>query len=123
MSRKDIDFSFLAHPMTGDLATKKSSAAIKQALKNIVLTNFYERGFNVEFGTNLKASLFEIMTPLDAQVMRDNIKKSIQNFEPSVELTDVYIEQNDNTLDCVIYYTEHNNAEEQSLNVQLDRIR
>jgi len=121
--RKDIDFSFLAHPMTGDLATKKSSAAIKQALKNIVLTNFYERGFNVEFGTNLRASLFEVFGPLDAQVMRDNIKKSIQNFEPSVELTNIYVEQNENTLDAVIYYTEHNNAQEQSLTVVLDRIR
>ncbi len=121
--RKDIDFNFVPHPLTGDLATKKSSAAIKQALKNIVLTNFYERGFNIEFGTNWRASLFEVFGPLDAQVMRDNIKKAIQNFEPSVELTNIYVEQNENTLDAVIYYTEHNNAEEQSLTIVLDRIR
>ena len=51
--RKDIDLNFRPHPLTGDLPVKTNQVAAAQALRSIVLTSFYERGFNVLFGTNV----------------------------------------------------------------------
>lgn len=123
--RKDIDFTFVPHPLTGDLSTKKDSSAIKQSMRNIVLTSFYERGFNVEFGTNLRSSLFENITPLEAQTIRQLISEGIENFEPQVELIDVVVQQNpdENTLNVVIVYTELNNPEEQTFQLDIRRLR
>lgn len=123
--RFDIDFNFGIHPLTGDLATKRSSGAIRQAIKNIVLTSFYERGFNIEFGTNLRSSLFENITQLTIQTMKDFIQEGIRNFEPHVELVDVVMQRgsNENTVYATIIYTEYNNPIEQSIIVELERLQ
>ena len=122
--RKDIDFNFKAHPLTGDISVKTRGSAINQALKNIVLTNYYERGFNLEVATNIRGSLFELFSPLDAQVLKDNIKRAVQNFEPGVELVDVYIDsRGDHDIYATIIYTELNDPEPKNVEVLLDRIR
>lgn len=124
MMRKDIDFNFIKHPLTNDLSTKTGSLAIKQALKNIVLTNFYERGFNIEVATNIRGSLFELFSPLDAQTLRDNIRLAINNFEPGVELVDVYIDyRGGNDIYATIIYTELNDPEPKNVEVILNKIR
>lgn len=123
--RKDIDFNLTAHPLTGDLATKKDSSAIKQSLKNIVLTSFYERGFNVVFGTNLRQSLFDNITPLDIQTMKDLIAEGISNFEPDVELIEVHVQRGDDEHEIIatVIYTEFSNPNEQNVTVNLSRLR
>lgn len=123
--RKDVDFNFIPHPLTGDLATKKDSSAIKQSLRNIVLTSFYERGFNIEFGTNLRYSMFENISPLEAQTIRDLISEGIENFEPQVELIDVVVQQssNEHELNVVVVYTEFNNPNEQVVSIDIQRLR
>lgn len=118
--RKDIDLSFNKHPLTGDLSVKKGSSAIKQALRNIVLTNFYERGYNTEFGTDVKASLFENnIDGVTAQGIRQNIINAIENYEPQVDIIDVTVESTDqgNGLNIQIFYQELNNPVEQELTV------
>lgn len=122
--RKDIDLSFKVHPLTGDLATKTGSSAIKQSLINLVRTNYYDRGMNVEVGTNIDASLFENITVLSAQTIRTSISNTIRNFEPNVELIDVeVIDSGANEIDVKIYYTELNNPVEQSVVISLSRVR
>lgn len=123
--RKDIDMAFVAHPLTGDLATKTNESAVKQSIKNIVLTSYYERGFYVEFGTPLKESLFELVTPQDSITIRDRIDQAIKNFEPQAELIDVFVrlEPKDNSLHANVIYTYVNNPSEQSINIDLERIR
>lgn len=124
--RKDIDLSFSKHPLTNDLATKKDNSAVKQAIKNIVMTGFYERGFNIDFGTPLRQSLFENLDVLTARTIRDNIHQAIKNYEPHAELIDVFIDTKDldqNQLYATIVYTYINNPNEQTLNIRLDRVR
>lgn len=124
--RKDIDFSFRAHPLTGDLATKSGSAAIKQALVNLVRTGAYNRGFNVELVSNVDSMLFENDSILTSQQIRDNLTVLIENWEEQVELIDVEVFVNaryDNTLDVKIYYTEMNDPQEKTLMITLDRVR
>jgi hypothetical protein len=122
--RKDLDFTFRPHPLTGDLVIKTGSSAIKQSIKNIVLTNFGDRGYNVELGTNIDYSLFENITLTTGQQIRDNIINSIRNFEPQVEIIDVEVyDDGDNEIKIKIYYNELNNPSEQTLNIDLTRIR
>lgn len=122
--RTDIDFSFKPHPLTGDLATKKGSSAIKQSLINLIRTNYYDRGMNVEVGTNVDGALFENVTLLTSQQIRSNIENSIRNFEPNVELVDVeVVDGGENELTATIYYTELNNPVEQSISINLSRVR
>lgn len=124
MTRVDIDFNMTAHPLSGDLSTKRGSSAIVQALKNIVLTNYYERGFNIELGTNTRYSLFENVGVLEAQTLKQNIVRAVNNYEPNVEIIDVYMELvDDNALRATIIYTEGNDPKERSVNVTLDRVR
>lgn len=117
--RKDIDFSFTKHPVTGDLAVKRGSNAISQSMKNCVLTSFYERGFNIEFGTNVNSSLFSNMTPLDVQTLKDTINQSIKNFEPQVEVDTIKVEHVENEIRVKIYYREYNNIAMQTVAISL----
>jgi phage baseplate assembly protein W len=122
--RRDIDLSFKKHPLTGDLASKTGSSAIRQSLINLVRTNFYDRGFNVDVGTNLDAALFENITLMTAQQLKNNIENTIRNFEPNVELIDVeVIDEGGNDLNVRIYYTELNDPNEQALSISLSKIR
>jgi len=123
--RRDIDFSFVPHPLTGDLATKRNESAIKQSIRNIVMTGYYERGFNMEFGTPIRQSLFELVDPLTVKTMRNNIEQAIVNFEPQAELIDVVVDGDIDRGDlrATILYTYANNPDQQTLSINLMRIR
>ena len=81
--RKDIDLSFRKHPLTGDLLTVTKSNAINQAMKNLLLTEYYKRGFNIEVGCNLNSMVFELYSPLQQQTIKDLIKRCLDNLEVS----------------------------------------
>lgn len=121
----DINFNFKPHPLTGDLVTiNDRSAAIKQSLKNIVTSNYYDRGFNVELGTNTTAALFENVDNLTAVQLKQNIENSISNFEPRVSLSDVEVyESESNEISINIVYQELNSPDIQNLVIDLVRIR
>ena len=59
VANKDFDLSFRRHPSTGKLLMKKDDEAVKQSLKNLVLTNRYERPFRPEFGGDVRKRLFD----------------------------------------------------------------
>lgn len=120
--RKDIDLTFNAHPLTGDLATKKGASAVDQALKNIVLTNFYERGFNTEFGSDVTTNLFENnINGVTAQGIRQNIINAIENHEPQVELIEITVvdAEDGHTLDVKIAYNITNELQERELTIRV----
>lgn len=122
--RKDIDINFIPHPLTGDLSVKTGKSAVEQSMKNLVLTNFYERGFNVEAGSNLTDNLFEEFTPLTAQTMKDNIIQVLRNFEPNIEIVNVIVEQEEsNTINVEIYYNIFNDPQVRSVVIPLRRLR
>lgn len=124
--RKDIDFNFTPHPLTGDLSTKTESSAIVQSLRNIIETSYYERGFNVGFGSSVRSSLFELFTPLDVLTLKDSIIQAIRNYEPMVEVVDVevgFTDSDESNLNVSIIYTERNNPTPRTLTMQLERLR
>ena len=69
---KDIDLTFAAKP-SGDIYKKEDAAAVKQSVKNILMTNVMEKPFNTSYGGNLNDFLFELDTEIEADILRDRI--------------------------------------------------
>lgn len=121
--RKDIDFNLTVHPLTGDLSVKMGENAVKQSLRNIVLSVLYSRGYNVEFGTNVQESLFEPnVQGITAQGIKAQIVNAIQRFEPGVELLEVYVDgsvDEGSTIDIKIYYNIVNENIDRQLSISV----
>lgn len=82
----DLDLDFIAHPTTGDVVKKTGVEAIKRSIRNLVLTNFYDRKFRSYIGSNVQAMLFENINPLTATFLKDAIIEVIRNYEPRAQL-------------------------------------
>ena len=88
-SFKDISMSFGKNPMTNDLIALKNANAIARSVRNIVMTIPGEKPFDPFFGSNVRNILFENLDSISASLIVDEIKNSIQNYEPRVELVSV----------------------------------
>ena len=74
---KDIALSFERNSNTKDVIIKKDIAAVKQSVKNLILTNHFERPFHPEIGSNVTAILFEPMTPITANILNKTIQVNV----------------------------------------------
>ena len=86
---KDISMTFQANPLNNDLIAIKNENAIARSVRNIVFTLPGEKFFNPNFGSKISKVLFENIDDITASVIVDEIKESIRNYEPRVELLDV----------------------------------
>jgi phage baseplate assembly protein W len=89
----DLNLSFTKNPATKDVAKVFDIQAIKRAVKNIILTNKYERPFNSDFGCNLRGFLFENITDPILVLMKDRISTAIEKYEPRVSVEDIVIKE------------------------------
>ena len=87
----DLDLNFTKHPVTGDITRRYDENAIKQSVKNLLLTRNFERPFHSEIGSPVRALLFELPGPMFSMMMQRAIIDVINNFEPRVELLDVLV--------------------------------
>ncbi len=81
---KDLDLSLKIHPIRKDIIPLKDDNAIKNAIKNLLVSNFYERPFSVDKGANLRGLLFEPNDALTRIELRENIAQCIKKYEPRV---------------------------------------
>ena len=88
---KDISLSFRPHPITRDVIPLKNESAISRAVKNLVLTHLQERPFNPALGSRIGESLFELMDIGSASIIADEIRETINNYEPRVNLVDLEV--------------------------------
>ena len=105
-SFKDLSMSFKFNHLSGDLITLKNENAIARAVRNIVLTTPGEKFFDPDFGSNVGEILFENVDDITAVSIEDEIKSSLKNYEPRVELIDVNVDPNfdENQFDVKITY-------------------
>ena len=105
-SFKDLSMSFKFNPLSGDLITLKNENAIARAVRNIVLTTPGEKLFDPDFGSSVSEILFENVDDITAVSIRDEIRSSLSNYEPRVELIDVVVDPNfdENQFDVLITY-------------------
>ena len=103
---KDISMTFQANPLNNDLIAIKDANAIARSVKNIVFTLPGEKFINPTFGSRISRTLFENIDDITASVIVDEIKESIRNYEPRVELLDVEAFPNfdNNQFDVIITY-------------------
>jgi phage baseplate assembly protein W len=94
----DIDLTFSKRP-SGDIYKKRDAAAVKQSIKNLLLTDYHEKPFQPFFGGNLRAMLFELADDETEDEIRSNIVTAINNYEPRVEIQNIDVnvlpDQND----------------------------
>ena len=103
---KDISMSFENNPLNDDLVSLNDTTAIARSLRNIVFTQPGEKFFNPDFGSRITESLFENVDEVSALAIEDEIKSSIINFEPRVNLlnTNVVPNPDDNEMNVTIEY-------------------
>lgn len=97
----DLDLNFTAHPVTGDITRRYNENAIKQSVKNLLLTRNFERPFHSEIGSPIRALLFELPGPMFTVMMQRAIIDVINNFEPRIEILDVRV---DDSIDANAVY-------------------
>tara|TARA_B100000073_G_scaffold291224_1_gene254169 strand:- start:221 stop:640 length:420 start_codon:yes stop_codon:yes gene_type:complete len=120
----DMDLNITPHPSTGDLILKQDKDAVKRSLRNIMLTNDYERPFRPGFGANLRALLFELADDITKYEIRKQITEAIQNFEPRVVIDTIYLNQDmSNRMYINLHYGIRGVPEAQELEVVLERVR
>ena len=101
---KDIDLSFAKRP-SGDVFKKEHAAAVKQAVKNILLTNFSEKPFLPLYGGNLNALLFALNTDFSEEEIKERIIQTIEIFEPRAIVLNVSTILNDDSHEVKITVT------------------
>lgn len=122
---KDIDLSFTAKP-NGELYVKTDAAAVKQAVKNLILTNYYEKPFQPFYGSNIAAQLFELIGfDDDAVAIEEEIARAIKKYEPRAEVfnIDVNIRDEQNALDVTIEFKVINSDELVTFSTVISRLR
>ena len=103
---KDISMTFQVNPLNSDLIGLKNENAIARSVRNIVFTLPGEKFFNEDFGSRISQSLFENIDRISAAEIVDEIRQSIVNYEPRVDLLDVKAFPNfdNNQFDVLIVY-------------------
>jgi phage baseplate assembly protein W len=122
----DLNLNLVAHPITGDVTKLTNVEAVKRSVRNLINTNFYERPFHPEIGSDIRSILFEPVSPMIEDVLSRHVQDVIQNFEPRVELTSVVSRArvDDNAYDVSItFYIVNSPAGVQTVNLFLERLR
>ena len=121
---KDLAYSFFANPMSGDVGKKIGANAVKSAIVSILKTNHNERMFQPEFGSNIRALLFEQMNPITEQRMKTEVENAIRNHEPRAEILGITVtgQEEQNRYLVSILFNVSSEAEPQKLETYFDRV-
>lgn len=123
----DLDLNFTLNPITKDVARKTGVDAVKQSIKNLILTNFWDRPFHQsQIGSNVNRLLFENITPATARLISQNIENTINNWEPRAKLQQVIVSipsDQPNSIKCDIVFTVLNSTQPVTVSVFLERTR
>ena len=121
---KDLAFSMFANPMSGDIGKKVGASAVKGAILSILKTNYNERLFDPEFGTDIRGSLFEQMNPITEQRMRKKIEAAIARHEPRAEVLGITVngQEEQNRYEISILFNVASVAEIQKITTYFDAL-
>lgn len=122
---RDLDLNFTIHPVKKDVNTHKNEFAVINSIKNLVLTNHYERPFQPELGGNIRRLLFENVDLVTAAQIEREITEIIGNFEPRAQVSKVEAvpAPDDNRYEIYLEFFIINNTAPITINFFLERIR
>lgn len=121
---RDIDLLFAVKD-NGELYVKRDAAAVKQAVKNLLLTNHFEKPFQPFYGGNIRSLLFELAYDDVATDVESNIRSAIQRYEPRavVRGIDVKAQPDNNSINVTIEFQIVNSEETVTFSTTLSRLR
>lgn len=119
--KKNLEVS----PVSSDITVLKDEDAVKESIKNLILTDRRERLMQPNIGGNIRAMLFENITPSVLTLIEDQVRTTINLYEPRAELIDVIVTSNidDNIVRVRIVFYVRNNQQPISVDVFLERTR
>jgi phage baseplate assembly protein W len=122
---RDLDLNFTIHPIRKDINVHKNEYAIINSVKNLILTNFYERPFQPEIGSNVRRLLFDNIDTIIAAQLERAIEETILNFEPRVQISNITAvpRPDENKYSVQLEFFVINNSSPISINFFLERIR
>tara|TARA_Y100000004_G_C8835060_1_gene377909 strand:- start:136 stop:561 length:426 start_codon:yes stop_codon:yes gene_type:complete len=121
----DLNLNFTKNPATNDVARLTDIEAVKRAVRNLILTNRFERPFHPEIGSSIRDLLFELITPLNAVLLQDRIEEVIENFEPRASVQQVIVQDeiDQNRYRVTISFYVNNMPEPVTITEFLQRLR
>lgn len=121
----DLDLNFNIHPVRKDINVFKGEYAVINSVKNLVLTNFYERPFQPEIGSNVRRLLFENVDMIVAAQLEKAIEETINNFEPRARVSKIIAtpSPDENKYGIYLEFFVINNANPITINFFLERVR
>jgi phage baseplate assembly protein W len=122
---RDLDLRFNVHPVKKDVTKHLNEYAVINSVKNLVSINFFEKPFNPQFGSNLRALLFEPVDEITAVHIERAITEVIENYEPRVRVIEVVaaLTPDENRYDVKLTFSILNNQNAITINFFLERIR
>jgi phage baseplate assembly protein W len=121
----DIDLTFTRNPVTGDVSFSYDDQAVIRSVRNLLLTNFYERPMQPNLGSNMSAYLFEPTTAITAAALESEITDVINNYEPRAQVKDIKVValEDQNAFYIELTFFIGNNTQPSSVNLLLERRR
>ena len=121
----DLDLDFQAHPVTKDIVTKTDVEAVKRSVRNLILTNRYERPFQPQIDGGVTRHLFELSSPMTKSNIEGAVKNAIANFEPRASVISVFVggDPSNNGYDVTINFRVVNQPDPVTIELFLERLR
>jgi hypothetical protein len=121
----DLDLTFARNPVTGDVSFSYDDQAVVRSVRNLLLTNFYERPMQPDLGSNMSAYLFEPTTAITASALESEIRDVINNYEPRAQVKEINVIaiEDKNSFYIELTFFIGNNTEVTSVNLLLERRR
>jgi len=121
----DLDLTFNRLPVTNDVALSYDEKSVIRSVRNLLLTNFYDRLFQPEIGSNLTKLLFENVDALTASLLQNEISNVIKNYEPrvAIEYIKVTPDEDNNKYSVSLSFFIGNNSTPTAVNLLLQRSR
>ena len=125
---RDLSLFFTPNPVSGDVTMVTDVQDIKRSVRNLVMTNRFEKPFHPEVASHVRDLLFERFTPITFNLLRNRIETVLENYEPRVSVTDIEIDDSgramdNNELNVKIFFTLRNDPQIQSVDILLERVR
>jgi phage baseplate assembly protein W len=121
----DLDLNFSIHPIRKDISTYKSEYAVINSVKNLILTNHYEKPFRPQVGSNIRRLLFENIDSIIAAQIERAVTETIENFEPRVSVLSITAipDPDNNRYNLRLEFFVINQTSPITINFFLERIR
>lgn len=122
---KDLDLNFNIHPVKKDINKNVGALAVINSLKNLILTNYYEKPFQPEIGSNVRRLLFENLDVVTSATIEKEINRVIRNYEPRVDVKTVIVQPDfeKNGFSVYLEFFVINQTDPITINFFLERVR